>query len=339
MRNSTGKYSKQLSDFFKKSGNIVLVTHHNPDGDAIGSMLALYRYLADKGKHVSMVSPNSMESFLMWMNDVDSVIIAEKEKERLADAFRRAELIVILDLNQTDRTGIVKDYIEESSAPRILIDHHPGPDIKADLLISEPQFSSTAELVFALVNEMENNPYRNKSFLEAIYVGMITDTGNFRFGSYNGDTLREVAKILDSGIDKDRIISLIYDNFPLKRLKFKGFAIYERMEYMEEYSSAYIYLDQNDLERFDYCQGDTEGFVNIPLSVNNVIVSALFIEKDDHIKVSLRSKGDFSVNEMAVAHFNGGGHHNAAGGRYYGTLRECCSHFRNVIQNYIDLKK
>lgn len=339
MRNSTGKYSKQLSELLKKSGNIVLVTHHNPDGDAIGSMLALNRYLEDYGKNVSMVSPNSIEVFLVWMNDVDSVIIADKEEKHLADAFKRTDLVIMLDLNHPDRTGIVKDYIRKTQAPVILIDHHPGPDIETDLLISEPYFSSTAELVFALVNEMENDSYRNKSFLEAIYVGMITDTGNFSFGSYNGDTLREVAKILDSGIDKDRIISLIYDNFPLKRLKMKGFAIYERMEYLEEYNSAYIYLDQSDLKKFDYSPGDTEGFVNIPLSVSNVIVSALFIERNDHIKVSLRSKGDFSVNKMAADHFNGGGHNNAAGGRYYGSLRECCSHFRKIIPAYSDLKK
>lgn len=218
-----------------------------------------------------------------------------------------------------------------------MIDHHPNPETDVDLLISEPGISSTAELVFSLIRDIEGDYYMDNEFIEAIYVGMMTDTGNFSFGTFDGDTLRQVALMLDEGLDRDAIMSNTYDNFSISRMRLKGFATYERLVFREEYNAAYIYLGREDLDRFNYKVGDTEGFVNIPLSVKGIIMSALFTEKEDHIKVSLRSKGDFNVNTFAAKYFEGGGHINAAGGRYDGTMKECLSYFEKLLENTNDL--
>jgi phosphoesterase RecJ-like protein len=174
--------------------------------------------------------------------------------------------------------------------------------------------------------------------MAAIYVGMMTDTGNFSFGTFNGDTLREVAVMLDNGLDKDFIVSSVYDNFSINRLRLQGFATYERLVYLNEYHTAYVYLSKADLDRFKYKVGDTEGFVNIPLMVKGTILSALFIEKENHIKVSLRSKGSFNVNSFAEEYFNGGGHFNASGGRFKGTMKECLAYFEKILDSQDNLK-
>jgi phosphoesterase RecJ-like protein len=331
MRKTKGKYSKLLNDFFKRSDNIVLVCHQNPDGDAIGSMLGLAAYLQKLGKKAAMVSPDQVQEFLMWMKNSESIIVNKDQPGKAVKHVMEADLIVMLDFNHIDRAGKLRDHINASKARKILIDHHPDPVLEPDLLISEPEFSSTAELLFYLVREIEGQAYLDYEFIEPVYVGMMTDTGNFSYGSFNGDTLREVALMLDSGLDKDAIAGRVYDNFSINRLKLQGFATFERLIYLEQHNTAYIYLYRADLDRFKHRTGDTEGFVNIPLTVKGVVMSALFIEKEDHIKISLRSKGDFNVNTFASGYFNGGGHKNAAGGKYKGTMEECLEYFEQVL--------
>ncbi|MFO7852963.1 MAG: DHH family phosphoesterase [Bacteroidota bacterium] len=337
MRKETNKYNKLLSDLLNESGNIVMVCHHDPDGDAIGSMLGLNKYLRHRGKLTAMISPNHLQKFLMWMKNIDSIIISDQEPGRAVKHVKEADLIILIDFNNIDRSGNMKSHIQSSGAKKIIIDHHPNPKADVDLLISEPGISSTAELVFSLIRDLEGDYYIDNEFIEAIYVGMMTDTGNFSFGTFDGDTLRQVALMLDEGLDRDAIMSNIYDNFSISRMRLKGFATYERLVFREEYNTAYIYLGKGDLDRFNYKAGDTEGFVNIPLSVKGIIMSALFTEKKDHIKVSLRSKGDFNVNTFAAKYFKGGGHINAAGGRYDGTLKECLSYFEKLLEKTDDL--
>lgn len=339
MRKNTGKYSKQLSELLEAAANIVLLSHYNPDGDAVGSMLGLHRYLQWRGKEPVMISPDNIPAFLMWMKDSESILIARNAKDKAATYMKEADLLIMLDFNNTDRSGELKDEISRSGAAKILIDHHPGPDVDADLVISEPSFSSTAELIFTLVGNIEGEHFIDKDFIEPVYVGMMTDTGNFSYGSFNGDTLRIVAMMLDSGLDRDAVSSRIYDNFSINRLKLQGFAVYRRLVYLEDSSSAYIYLSRDDLSGFNHEAGDTEGFVNLPLSVKAVFMSALFIEKRDHIKVSLRSKGDFDVSEVAVKYFKGGGHRNASGGRYDGTMKQCRTYFEEIAAGIQELRK
>lgn len=336
MRNNTGKYNKQLSELLKTADNIVLISHYNPDGDAIGSMLGLNRYLQWRGKSPVMISPDNIPGFLKWMKGSQSIVIARNTHDKAATYIRKADIIIMMDFNNIDRTGEMKAAISMSGAKKVLIDHHPGPDVDADLIISEPSFSSTAELIFTLITNIEGEPFIDKEFIEPIYVGMVTDTGNFSYGTFNGDTLRNVALMLDSGLDRDTVSSRIYDNFSVNRLRLQGFALYERLVYLKGSSAAYIYLGMDDLARFKHATGDTEGFVNLPLSVKDIIMSALFIEKKDHIKVSLRSKGDFDVSWVAVKYFKGGGHRNASGGRYDGTMEQCRAYFEELAAGIKD---
>ncbi len=331
MRQSTGKYIKELSESFESSENISLVCHTNPDGDAIGSMLGLYHYLAQKGKHCHMVSPSPLPEYLLWLSGAEEIIVYTNNAEEAEKQFKNSDLLVMLDFNHPARLGKLKfidDYIIER---KILIDHHPGPEVKADLVISEPKFSSTAELVYDLITHIEGKDFVYKPFSDAIYVGMMTDTGNFSFGTYDGETLRIVSTLLDNGLDKGEITNLVYDNFSADRMRLKGFALIERMVVIPEYKAAYIYLSREDLARFNHKVGDTEGFVNMPLSIRDICFSVLFIEKYDHIKLSLRSKGDFSVNDFSRKYFKGGGHKNAAGGKSQLGLNECIKYFESLL--------
>jgi len=336
MRQSTGKYIKELSQFLADGRNITLICHTNPDGDAIGSMLATYHYLEARDKNCKMISPSTLPDFLTWMDGASEITVFEKDKQQSRDLLKSADLIIMLDFNSLPRIGSMKNEIDKLDAKKILIDHHPGPDVSANLVISEPPFSSTSELVFDLVSHLEKREYLEPGFIEAVYVGMMTDTGNFSFGSYDGDTMRIVGSLLESGLNKDMITDRVYNNFSKDRMRLKGFALAERMVVIEELNAAYIYLSMADLERFNHSVGDTEGFVNMPLSIKGIRLAVLFLEKSDHIKLSLRSRGEFSVNEFSRQYFNGGGHINAAGGRLDMTMEQSLEFFESVIQENKD---
>lgn len=336
MRQSTGKYINKLSDFLEQAENIAVVCHTNPDGDAIGSMMAMYHYLLDKGKKPEMVSPSDLPDFLKWLNKSSEIFVYDSNSEKVADVLAGADLHILVDFNSMSRTGSLETELNRQEKPRILIDHHPQPDVKADYIISEPAFSSTAELIYDLVSHLEKDSYRNPDFIEAVYTGMMTDTGNFSFGTYDGETMRIVGALLESGLRKDYITDMVYDNFSVGRMRLKGFALAERMVVMEDISTAYIYLSRDDMNRFNHAVGDTEGFVNMPLSIAGIKISVLFLEKDDHLKLSLRSKGDFSVNDLARKYFNGGGHLNAAGGRLEMPLRDGIKYFESIIRKEVN---
>jgi bifunctional oligoribonuclease and PAP phosphatase NrnA len=327
-----GKYTKQLSEQFSSAKNILLVCHINPDGDAIGSMLALYDYISSTGKNVRMLSPNSLQEFLCWMQGREKINIFIKDRKKGKLLINESDLIIMLDFNHPDRLGEAEKYLTDSKAKKVLIDHHLNSHSFADLIISEPSYSSTAELVFELVKGLNGNKYLNVPFAEAIYVGIITDTGNFDYGTYTGNTLRIVADLLDFGLDKDRIINLVYNTFSAERLRLQGFTLDQRMVILPEFNTAYIYLLKDDLDKYKYLKGDTDGFVNMPLAINGINFSALFLEKDGFVKLSFRSKGSFDVNDFAGKYFKGGGHKNAAGGEYIDSLK-------NTIKLFIELLK
>lgn len=327
------KYTKELSKHLSQSDNILLVCHINPDGDAIGSQLALYHYLISKGKNPSMISPNYLQEFLRWMEGVDKIKIFIKERKICKDLIYKADLIIMVDFNQSSRLGEAEELILKSRAKKIIIDHHLNSKSFVDLLICDPRKCSTSELLHEIIREINNGSFMDRAYSEAIYVGIITDTGNFEHGSYTGNTFRVIADLLDSGIDKDRIFNLVFNNFSSDRMRLQGFSLNQRMVVLPEYCTAYIFLTKEDLSKFNYKKGDTEGFVNLPLSINGINFSALFIEKDGFIKLSFRSKGNFSVNEFAEKHFAGGGHLNAAGGEYYDSLENTLKHFLEVLKD------
>jgi len=327
-----GKYKKELSDYLNRSDNILLICHINPDGDAVGSMLALFYFLSSKGKNVEMISPNYLQEFLLWMKGSERINIFIRDRDKCLRYIEKADLIIMLDFNQSNRLGEAEKPVLKSSAIKVVIDHHLDSDTFYDLLISDPNRSSTAEIVHELVCMLNDGLFADIKYAEAIYVGIITDTGNFEHGSFTGNTFRLIAGILDTGIDKDRIYNLVFNNFTESRTRLLGYALYEKMVVIPEYKTAYIALTRDELKRFNYRKGDTEGFVNLPLSINGIDFSALFIEKEGFVKISFRSRGDFSVNSFAGKYFQGGGHFNAAGGDYYDTLENTISYFLDMLK-------
>ncbi len=322
-------------NLFSTSGKILIISHINPDGDAIGSQLALYHFLKVMGKDPAMIAPNYMQEFLKWMDGSDQINIFIKERKKCKRLIEEADLIIMVDFNHSSRLGEAKELVLASSAKKVIIDHHLNPGSFADLIICESSMCSTSELVHELVCQMNVVPFDNKSYAEALYVGIITDTGNFEHGSYSSRTFRIVADLLEFEIDKEKVLNLIYNNFSSDRMRLQGFALNERMVVLPDHGTAYITLSKKNLEDYKYVKGDTEGFVNLPLSIKGIRFSTLFIEKDNFIKLSFRSKGKFPSNKFAEQYFAGGGHLNASGGEYYDTLDNTVKYFLKVLKDNV----
>jgi len=325
------KYTKELSNHLSASSNILLICHINPDGDAIGSQLALYQYLISQGKNVEMLSPNYLQEFLKWMDGVDKINIFIRDRKLGREIIKKADLIIMLDFNQSGRLGEAEDAILASGATKIVIDHHLNYKPFANLLISDTTKCSTTELLHTLITELNHGFFRNRPYAESIYVGIVTDTGNFEHGSFTSDTFRIISELLAEGIDKDRVFNLVFNNFTSDRMRLQGYALNERMVVLPEKKTAYISLTRKDLEKYNYRKGDSEGFVNLPLSIKGIDFSAFFVEKDGFVKLSFRSKGSFAVNEFAARYFSGGGHRNAAGGENYDTLENTLNYFLEAL--------
>jgi phosphoesterase RecJ-like protein len=326
------KYTKELSELFESSDNILIISHINPDGDAIGSQLALYHYLVYKGRKVEMMCPNNLQEFLKWMDGADQIKIFIRNRKKCIRLIEAADLILMMDFSQSNRLGEAEKCVINSKAVKVIFDHHPDPHDIANLILADPSRCSTSELVHEIITEMNGIPFNNKSYSEAIYVGIITDTGNFEHGAYTGRTLRIIAGLLESGIEKEKILDVVYNNFSADRMRLLGLALNQRMIVLNEYKTAYIYLTKKDLSDYKHAKGDTEGFVNLPLSIKGICFAVLFIEKDNFVKLSFRSKGNFPVNEFASRYFAGGGHINASGGEYYDSLDNTIDYFLKVLE-------
>ena len=327
------KYTKELSKLLFHSGNILFVCHVNPDCDAIGSQLALYHYLASKSIIAEMISPNYLQEFLKWMDGAEKINIFIRDREKCKKLIENADLIVMFDFNHSDRLGEAEKYVLKSNAKKVIIDHHLNSEDFVDLIISDTEKCSTSELLHEIVQSVNKEKFMSRPYAEAVYVGIITDTGNFEHGAYSGNTFRIVADILDSGIEKNRIFNLVYNNFSADRLRLQGLALNRHMVVLPEFRTAYIFLTKADMVEYNYKKGDTEGFVNMPLSISGIDFTALFVEKDGFIKLSFRSKGSFSVNDFARVHFKGGGHLNAAGGEHYDTLENTIQYFLKALKS------
>ena len=316
---------------------IVIVPHVNPDGDAVGSALGLARVLKNAGKEVFVISPNRYPDFYKWMVGSREVVIFNAEREKSAKIIKSAGMLIGLDFNHLSRTGEMKALFEAFEGPTALIDHHPEPQGFTDLLVSHPEYSSTAELVFHVVKAMELEPFMDKLAAECLFCGIMTDTGSFDYNVSDPQTFKTVSELLTYGIDPEEIHGWVFDNYSADRMRLLGYCLSECMEVFPEYHAAVMYLSKETQKRFNFAPGDSEGFVNYPLSIKGVHFSTLFTEKDDHVKASFRSKGEFPVNEFASAHFNGGGHRNASGGEVTTKLDETLAKFRELLPQYGEL--
>jgi phosphoesterase RecJ-like protein len=326
------KLKKVLAPPFR----VALLTHFNPDGDAIGSMLGMYWFLLKKGCQVSMAVPDDIPHFLNWIEGADRILIFSKQENQVREELKKADMVFCLDFNEPGRLGKMRPVFDGLDVTRILIDHHPEPECPADHIISIQEVSSTAELVYQLIEDLGDIELADTVIATCLYVGIMTDTGCFSYNSSLSRTYEIVGELLLRGIDKDRIFSLVYDNYSEDRMRLLGYCLAEKLVVLPEHRTAYISLTRDELDRFKHVKGDTEGFVNYPFSISSIRVTALFIENEDHIKISFRSKGDFPINAFATQFFNGGGHKNAAGGESYEELAVTVKKFENLIEQYSD---
>jgi len=325
----------KLIDLVDTSKNITIVTHVNPDGDAIGSVIAWSSFLKERGINSTIISPNPFPDFLKWINKSEEILIYSLNKKKTEEILKCSDLLFCLDFNSLSRLDRLGNFIETIDVKKILIDHHINPK-KEDFTVSfsKVPISSTCEIVYNLIAQISGSKIVSQDIAEAIYTGMLTDTGAFAH-STNADLFRIVADLIDCGVDQKKTHSLVYNNFSEHRMRLMSYSIYNKMVVLPEYKTAYISLTRNELDEFKYEPGDTEGFVNIPLSIKDIAVSVLFMEsKDGYIKISFRSVGDFSVDSLSRRHFNGGGHKNASGGKSFSTMEETISHFLNILPEY-----
>lgn len=314
---------------------IAIVAHANPDGDAIGSSLGWAHVLKSMGHEVNCLVPNKYPYFLEWMPGIKSVIIYKDQKDEAQKAIADSEFIFCLDFNRIDRLEGLSELISENkTAKRILIDHHLNPPDEYDLAFSDPQTCSTSYLVYKITEKLVGTDVIDKSMGESLYAGIMTDTGNFSFSYLTPDLFRAVAVLVEKGVDIPKINAAVYNSYVEGRVRLLGFVLADKMKLIEDGSVAYIALKERELRRFDFQQGDSEGFVNYPLSISGVKMSAMFLETRKYIRISLRSRGDVDVNVFANKYFGGGGHKNAAGGKSFESMDKTIEKYKQAVAEF-----
>jgi phosphoesterase RecJ-like protein len=320
-----------ISGLISQPRRILITTHSNPDGDAIGSSLALATYLKKKDHAVQVMIPDPYPDFLAWMDKNEEILIFRQSKNECIQAIEQAEIIIAADYNNLGRLHDAAPLVRQSKSIKVLIDHHLNPSDEFDYLISVSRISSTSELVYNFIEEMGDLHLLDKSIAECIYAGIITDTGSLSYSCNYIKTYLIMAELFRLGIDGEHLHRLIYDTYSESRLRLLGYSISDQLTVLPEFHTAYITLTREDLKRFDHQIGDTEGVVNYALSIKDINLAALFMERDDIVKVSFRSKGTFAVNTLASEYFNGGGHRNAAGANCTTSLDETVRKFKEIL--------
>lgn len=325
----------ELKELLSTPSKIIITTHHKPDADALGSSLAMWGYLKKKGHQVHVITPTDYPNFLKWMNGEKEVIIFEEGNQELSEKLvREADIIFCLDFSTLSRINDLGEIIRNVPAKKVLVDHHLEPENFADIAFSDISAAATCVLIYKIIVGLGDKDYLDTCLGECIYAGIMTDTGSFRHPSTNKEVHLIIAELINLAVDISTIHRLIYDNNSELRLRFLGHALLNKLCIIPEARTSYISISAEELEQFDSQTGDTEGLVNFALSVENVVCAAVIIERPDSIKISFRSKGDFSINEFARKHFEGGGHKNAAGGKSELSLDDTVNKFKECIKLY-----
>ena len=341
-------------EFINQSNNVVILTHMSPDGDAMGSSLAMRHFLEGQGKHVSVIVPNSFPDFLAWLPKANEDIIYENQRAEADNLLEQADLVICTDFNDPKRIGSLGDKLLTLSCKKMMIDHHLHPSDFPNLTISYPSSPSTCELVYRLITCLiALSPHRlnvSTEIATCIYTGMMTDTGNFSFNSNYPEMYQIVGELVALGVNKDEIYNRVFNSYSADRMRLMGYCLYQKMKIFPEHHTALIYLSRKELYRFNFQSGDAEGIVNLPLQIKDIHYSC-FMREDKvnptevalaggsktKIKISLRSQGNRPVNIFAKEIFGGGGHANASGGEYYGPLPEAVQLFIDNYQQYFNL--
>ena len=336
MQTFTDEKISQLKNYIQQSSQIIIVAHKSPDGDSVGSSLGLYNYLKKKGKSCTVCHPDPAPEFLNWMPGFEDILNFEEHESEVKKKFEKTDLVFCLDFNELGRLGSgMKNVVESSSAPRVMIDHHLDPANDFSLTFSETSSCSTAQLIYDCIDALGDKKMLDTNIGEPLYCGIMTDSGSFRFPSTSPHTHEVIAELMKAGVKNYKIHEAVYDNNTLDRLKLRAYAINEKMEIIQEYDTAIISLSKEEQDRFNYIKGDTEGLVNVGLSINGIRKSIFFMEGDGIIKISFRSKGDDNpVNQMASKYFGGGGHANASGGKWDGSMEDAIKKLKEVLPEF-----
>lgn len=329
--------ANKIIDWIKSSKKIVITSHRSPDGDSIGSSLGLYRFIKALGCQAEICHPDPCPTFLNWAKNGVEVFDFESNKESVTKKMNEADLIFCLDYNGANRLGNeMGEVLTNASSKKVMIDHHLHPDDFVDIAVSEPSVCSTSQLILDLIEASGNLDLLSPEIGTPLYLGVMTDTGSFRFGSVTPKTHIWMARLIEAGVNHSQIHENTFDTNTVDRLKLKGFAIAEKLEIIPELNVAIVSLTADELERFNYQKGDTEGLVNTALSIEGIQVAVFLSEKDGKIKMSFRSKGILPVNEVASNHFDGGGHRNAAGGISNLSMEDTLIKLRSVLPEILN---
>jgi phosphoesterase RecJ-like protein len=324
-----------LNNLLATPQKIVITTHHKPDGDAMGSSLGLYNYLIQQGHHTTVITPTDYPDFLSWMPGNQKVMIYTDSKEEAAVLIADADLIFCLDFNNLSRINDMGELVRVAKAYKVMIDHHLEPEDFDDYRHWDINACAAAQLVYSFIVDILNNKTLiNKDVATCLYTGIMTDSASFRLPNTTSTVHRVVADLIDAGAPNSRIHELVYNSASENRLRFLGHCLTNCLEVLPEFNVAIITVNKQDIKKYDVNTGDTEGIVNYALSIASIRLAAFIVERDDKVKLSLRSKGDFPANEICKLYFSGGGHRNAAGGQSSASLQEVVNQFKLILPKY-----
>ncbi|MDF2454603.1 MAG: phosphoesterase [Cytophagaceae bacterium] len=325
---------KQIESAILAASHIVITSHKSPDGDSVGSSLGLLYFIEKLGKKAVVCHPDGAPDFLQWIN-TSPILLMSTQPDAVKEQFAKADLIFSLDYNATDRIGDMQALLEDATCKKIMIDHHLNPQDYAAITVSETEVSSTAQLIVELIEQSGNGNLLDEKIGTPLYLGILTDTGSFRFSSVQPRTHELLAKLLAAGVKHHLVHENLNDNNTASRLRLQGFAMSEKLEVLEDYQVAVISLTQEELNKYHYEKGDTDSLANLALSIKGMKAAIMFSERDGIIKISFRSKGkENPVNVLAAEHFNGGGHANASGGMSELSMPETLDKIKSLIPHY-----
>jgi len=313
---------------------VAIISHQGPDGDALGSSLAMADFLTAQGKTVQVMYPDRFPAFLNWLPGADKALIYKEDALACQSFLNSADAIICLDFNQLKRIGELGEFVANSKAKKIMFDHHPNPDVFSDVHVSYPQFASTSEIVFRYICRAGCFDEMSLACAQCVYTGMMTDTGAFTYNSNNAEMYFIISQLIRKGVDKDGIYNQVFNTYSAERMRLMGFVLNHRMKVLPEHKTAIMSLSLEDVKDYNYQVGDAEGFVNLPLSIAGIVFSIFLREDIDKIKISFRSRGTFPANLVAAELFNGGGHLNASGGEFYGKLEDAVRLLEESLPKY-----
>lgn len=325
---------REVASLLESASPIAIITHHRPDGDAMGSSLGLYNFLIKKGLKATVIVPSDYPDFLHWLPGHNQIVNYDRQPDKSASLLREAGLIFCLDFNYMNRVEGLESSLRTSPGKKVLIDHHLEPEEGYDILFSFSDACSTAEIIYGFIDALGDLNLLGREIAECLYCGIMTDTNSFRYETMTADTHRIIAKLLDAGARNYKIHELVYDNSTENRIRLLGHALKDKLIVLQEYRTAYISLSEDELDTYNFQTGDTEGIVNYALSIRGIRLAAFFTERNGLVKISFRSRDGFNVKELASKHFEGGGHKYAAGGKSDLSLQDTIAKFLDLLPVY-----